>query len=173
MNLFHISKSYFTMNCRKVVSTILSLLIILFLFSCTEVSSDKKLAQSDTAINLEPVITIDTFSTFPPEIDGCSCYFSNDSLEFKQGLYIYMNDFGTTSFLKINGILTKFSQTDYKENDEKIKNIIGNSENYEIKMEIIDLEQNGDETWLNKGTIILSDKKGNKITKTFYGECGC
>ncbi len=127
----------------------------------------------DTFTRAENEFTIDTFSTFPPEIDGCSCYFSNDSTEFKKGEYIYMNDYAQTSFLKVNGVLTKFAQTDFKEIDSL--NVIAKykSDNYEMTIESKDGIQNGDETWLKTGVIKLTDKKGKTITKTFYGECGC
>lgn len=141
--------------------------------NCRQVNTTKNSPSVIPEDRPESVLKLNTFSTFPPEIEGCSCYFSNDSLEFKEGNYIYMNDYGTTSFLKINGVLTRFNQTDYKVGDDKIKYIEGNSEKYKFELEIIDVEKNGDETSLKKGTIILFDKKGNKIIKTFYGECGC
>ena len=85
--------------------------MLTFLFVCGQSSSNKSVTQTDKIKPDEEVLTIDTFSTFPPEIDGCSCYFSNDSTEFNKREYIYMNDFAQTSFLKINGVLTKFTQT--------------------------------------------------------------
>lgn len=84
-----------------------------------------------------------------------------------------MNDLAATSFLKINGILTKFTQTDFIENDSTNVTAKYKSENYEMTIEAIYGIQSGDEAWLMSGTIKLSDKKGNSITKTFYGECGC
>ncbi|MGL5015830.1 MAG: hypothetical protein ACRC6V_16345 [Bacteroidales bacterium] len=118
-------------------------------------------------------MTIDTFSTFPPEIDGCSCYFSNDSLEFNNGEYIYMNDYGETSFMKINGVLTKFTQTEFKVIDSLNIKAKYKSDNYEMTIESQNSIQNGDETWLKSGTINLTNDKGEMITKRFYGECGC
>jgi hypothetical protein len=84
-----------------------------------------------------------------------------------------MNDYAQTSFLKINGVLTKFTQTDFKE-ISKTKTIAkAKSDKYEMTIEVIDGIKNGDETWLKTGTIKLSGKKGKTITTTFYGECGC
>ena len=54
------------------------------------------------------VLTLENFSTFPPEIDGCSCYFSKDSTDFAKEQYIFANDFAETSFLKINGKFIKW-----------------------------------------------------------------
>lgn len=116
---------------------------------------------------------IDTFSTFPPEIDGCSCYFSSDSIEFNKGVYIYMNDYAQTSFMKINGVLTKFIQTDFKKNDSFNIKAIYKSDKIEMTIESKDGKQNGDETWLKTGTIKLKQQNGKIISKSFYGECGC
>ncbi len=142
---------------------------ITFLFACGQKNGGKTLTQE---INRDK-FTVDTFSTFPPEIDGCSCYFSNDSIEFEKGIYIYMNDYSKTSFLKINDALMKFTQTELKEVDST-KNITkAKNDLYELIIETKYLKQSGYETYLNTGTIILKDKQGNTVQKKFYGECGC
>jgi hypothetical protein len=158
---------------NKFHQTILLAVIATFFFSCGQSDSRNNVTQADNATNDNQILTIDTFATFPPEIDGCSCYFSNDSTEFSKREYIYMNDFAQTSFLKISGVLTKFNQVDFKEIDSL--NIIAKykSDNYEMTIESKDGIQNGDETYLKTGTIKLTDKKGKTIIKTFYGECGC
>jgi hypothetical protein len=124
-------------------------------------------------ISVEHTLTIDAFSNFPSEIDGCSCYFSNNSTEFKNGKYIYMNDLAQTSFLKINGVLTKFIQTDFKVVDKKTTFAKSKSNKYEMTIEVIHCKQSGYETSLQSGTIKLMDKNGNSIKRKFYGECGC
>jgi catabolite regulation protein CreA len=136
-------------------------------------NTSKQDSKVDNSINTVNKLTIDTFSTFPPEIDGCSCYFSSDSKDFKKRVYIYMNDYAQISFLKINGILTKFTQTDFKNIDDNTTEAKAVSDDYELIIKVKHGEQSGDETRLQSGLIILTDKKGNKITKTFYGECGC
>jgi len=158
---------------NKSLPIFLSVVILIFWFACEQSSSNKKVLQTDNTKSEEEVLTIDTFSTFPPEIDGCSCYFSNDLTEFKKGEYIYMNDYAQTSFLKINGVLTKFAQTDFKEIDSL--NVIAKykSDKYQMTIESKNGIQNGDETWLKTGTIKLTNKNGKTITKLFYGECGC
>lgn len=158
---------------NKFLTAVLTLVALIFLFACGQSNSNKNEKQADTITNYNQILTLDTFSTFPPEIDGCSCYFSNDSIAFKKGEYIYMNDYAKTSFLKINGVLTKLTQTDFKEIDSLNIKATYKNDNYEMIIESTDRMQNGDETWLKTGTIELSDKKGETITKKFYGECGC
>jgi hypothetical protein len=158
---------------NKFLSTFLTAVTLTFLFACGQSSSNKCVTQTDNKKPDNDILTIDTFSTFPPEIDGCSCYFSNDSAEFNKSEYIYMNDFAQTSFLKINGVLTKFTQTDYKEVSKTTTISKAKSDKYEMTIEVIDGKQSGDETSLKSGTIKLTDKNGKTIIKTFYGECGC
>jgi hypothetical protein len=158
---------------NKFLTTFSTLVTLTFLFACGQSNSNKSVSQTENIKSDDQALTIDTFSTFPPEIDGCSCYFSNDSTEFKKREYIYMNDYAQTSFLKVNGVLTKFTQADFKEIDSLNIIAIYKSDSYEMTIESKDGIQNGDETWLKTGTIKLTDKNGKTITKTFYGECGC
>ena len=135
-------------------------------------STSQVIEKKEITQNIEP-IRIDTFSTFPNEIVGCSCLFSNDSTEFEQGKYIYMNDYAEISFMKINGILTKFTQTKFKQKDKNttVEKFI--SDKYDLTIEVKRGKQNGYESRLQSGTIKLNDKKGNTITISFYGECCC
>lgn len=158
---------------NRLSETILTVLILTFLLACGKSNSDKNVMQANNNAIDKPVLSIDTFSTFPTEIDGCSCYFSNNSAEFKKGEYIYVNDFAQTSFLKINGVMTKFKQTDLKKIDNVTTVAKAKSENYEMTIEVKDGIQSGDEASLKSGTIKLTDKKGKTIIKVFYGECGC
>lgn len=160
-------------NKNKYFVIILIAVTQIFLMACGQSNSNKNETPAENKISDDQIITLDTFSIFPPEIEGCSCYFSNDSTEFKKGEYIYMNDYFQLSFLKINGELIKFTQTDYKEIDSL--NVVAKykGDKYEMIIETKDGIQNGDETWLKTGTIKLTDQKGQTITKSFYGECGC
>ena len=161
------------MKLKSNLSLILVVSALIVSGSCGSDKSNKNAKQEIEPEAEDYVLTVDTFSTFPPEIDGCSCYFSNDSLEFKQGKYIYMSDFDKTSFLKINNDLVKFTKTSREEIDSLNVKETYKSEGFELTIQIKQLTKNGYETWLYTGTITLSDKKGNTLTKSFYGECGC
>lgn len=152
---------------------LLLVVISLVLLACEQNNANKNVLKETKESAKINSITIDTFSVFPPEIDGCSCYFSNDSNQFKTGQFIYVNDFSSVSFLKINGVITKFTQTYFKKVNENKTIAKAKSSQFELILEINDGIQNGDETMLKVGIIKLIDKKGKTITKTFYGECGC
>ena len=158
---------------------LLFIFILLFMISCSN-SKEKKFnnIQQDTISNIvqsaeKQTITIETFSTFPPEIDGCSCCFSNNATEFKKGEYIYMNDFAQISFMKINGVLTKFTLTDFQNIDSLNIKAKYKSDNYELIIETKDENQKDSETTIKFGTIKLTNKKGAIVSRRFYGECGC
>ena len=121
---------------------------------------------------IDEIADFDTFSTFPPEIDGCSCYFSNDKAEFKNEQYIFMYDFDKISFIKINGVLTKLIRVDGGDNISygklKFKN-----DNYEMEIEFNEPKEEGYEAVHMTGKIKLKDKNGKTISKVMYGLCGC
>jgi len=158
---------------KKLHSSVLTIIILTLLFSCGQTRTKKEVSHIESKSIEQQSFSIDTFSDFPQEIDGCSCYFSNDSTDFYNKKFIYVNDFAQTSFLKINGVMTKFTQTEYKEIEEENVKAKYTSDNFEMTIEVKDGIQNGDETMLKTGTITLTDKNGKTVTKTFYGECGC
>ena len=162
------------MTCKnKSLEPFLTAVFLIFLISCGQNNSSNILTQKENKIADDQKLNIDTFSTFPPEIDGCSCYFSNDSTAFKKAEYIYVDDYAQISFLKINGVLTKFTRTAFQEVGSLNGIAIYKADKYIMTIESKDGMQNGDETWLKTGTIKLTDNNGTTITKTFYGECGC
>jgi len=147
-------------------------LLLFFLFACGQELSDKKAAK-EIQKTAQPSLTIEPFSTFPSEIDGCSCYFSNDSIDFNNGKYIYVNDFAQISFLKINGVLTKFTQTEFSKSDKGITKARYKADKYQMAIEVKDGKSADGETMMKTGTIKVTDKNGRALIKNFYGECGC
>jgi hypothetical protein len=150
----------------------LAIIFIPILIGCEGSDSANSTLQNGEMPASEVVMTIDTFSTFPPEIDGCSCYFSVDSSDFTKDHYIYMSD-AETAILKINGILTKFTETERKEPDSTTAIVKLKASDYELTVQTKEEIQNGEETWLKTGSIKLSHKSGKTIIKPLYGECGC
>lgn len=159
----------------------LAFLLFGFLSSCgnknkNEVDSHQPIAESKKIIDTltKEIFTVDTFSVFPPVIEGCSCYFSNNKIEFESKKYIYADDYVENAFVLINGIMTKFKFTEGKQLEEKhtISKRISMDKKYEL---IIDIKQisESDETWQYQGTLTIKRMDGQKIIKTIYGECGC
>ena len=139
----------------------------------TALSSCGQIKTNDNPSQAGNSFTIDTFSTFPPEVDGCACYFSNNETEFNsKKKYIYADDYGNNAFVSINGVMTKFtlSKSDTLPGKHSIELWI--NDKFELT---IDIQQVGqiDETWQQQGTLKLKSKDGQSITKNIYGECGC
>jgi hypothetical protein len=148
-----------------------NLVLFTIQFGCAQVSTNIK--SNEQSLQTGSELSIDSFSEFPSEIDGCSCYFSNDSNEFKSGKYIYVNDFAETSFLSINRAMIKFKQTKFITIDSLTTEVKAIGGDYELVIRISKGKETGDEIQIQTGTISIKDKKGKMIVKTFYGECGC
>ncbi|HEY0668715.1 MAG TPA: hypothetical protein VGD22_11090 [Sphingobacteriaceae bacterium] len=121
--------------------------------------------------------TLDNFKGIPKEVQGCSCYFSENELKFKNSEYLFAAGFDSTGFVSVNSkpIKLKLISTgrdprtfgDYDHTD------IYKSEHYQVTVDIKYKKSNGYETWWNDGTIIIENKDGQKLVKKFVGECGC
>lgn len=144
-----------------------TLFILSFLISSCG-KEDKKLEE----IKSEK-LTIDSFNDLPEEIDGCSCLFSSDSAAFNKDKYIYANDFTTTSFMKINGKLVKLTEIEHKDIDSTTVLSTSTGDGFKVEIKAKDKKQIDYELSSKTGTITITDKSGQKITKHFYGECGC
>jgi hypothetical protein len=160
-------------TCKLLRYCVLILIIGNFA-SCKQQSVKKEIPKTKVESTItSQTLTLESFTDIPPEIDGGACYFSNDSAEFEHKKYIYVNDFAETSFLKINGKLIRFQQTEYKDIKHKTVKVKAVSKEYLLEIEMTDLDKSSYETTLKTGTIILSDKNGQSIKKSFYGSCGC
>ncbi|WP_375563119.1 hypothetical protein ACE193_11485 [Bernardetia sp. OM2101] len=138
---------------------------------------EKEIVQEEEIIE-KPAFSIDVFSDFPPEIDGCSCYFSKNEADFKEGSkYSYMDNYEKTAFVKIDGILVKFMQTNSEMITETHYKSTYKSENaaqnYTLETDTERESQNGDETFLYTGTLKVTNQEGKSVSESFIGECGC
>jgi hypothetical protein len=144
--------------------------------SCRSGNSNNKDEKENAYKLSSSPLTIDTFSETPAEISGCSCFYSTDSVEFKQLKYIYVSDFNELSFMKINGKLIQFKQTNINRKQNGSLEITATCKPYElfITVKSISGENKQEEEYsLEAGVIIVRDDKGNSITKPLYGSCGC
>lgn len=114
-------------------------------------------------------INLESFSDFPDEIDGCSCYFSSSQANLKNGMYIFVNDFASFAFVKIEGNLLRFELQNHNENSNIY---IYNHDNDKMKVEITKRETISDEVSLVEGLITINTAKGS-VKQKFVGECGC
>lgn len=144
----------------------------LLLFSCKKESIALKNSPKDET-QIESVsreIKLETFG-FPPEVEGCSCYFAKNKEDFNAEKYLYIDDYGNNAYLKIGGKLLKIEmdEDDFDPADfsKKIKN---DRISIEIKGKKVDELE---EVMMFEGTMNVENNKGEKATTTIYGECGC
>ena len=127
----------------------------------------------------DKTLSIDTFSEIPDDVDGCSCTFSNDSIEYNKKQYIFTSDITKVLYMKINGKMIKFNLNNdgsvemnsipHAGSKIKIENSL-----YKIVIEYDKVIEAGYETRAMTGTIQLTDiKSGNTVVKKIFGVCGC
>jgi hypothetical protein len=155
----------------KPTSFLFSAIICLLLSSCwhmNEPKEDKPKAQP---------ITVQNFSKYPDDIDGCSCYFSSNEKAFNQKQYIIATNLDSLAFMTINNQKTKLKLTSSGAEPNTFTNfnhveVFGNKD-YKVTIDIKYKKSTDSEVWIDEGTITITRKDGQKLLTKFYGECGC
>lgn len=148
-------------------------LSLLFLISCTGSKPTEPSTVADSSSALVEPIHIDTFSTFPPEMDDCGCDFAADTTSFQKSAFIFMTDNSSLAFMKINGELLKFENVQYKQLDSLNSSLNAFSKNYNVRLDLHKGKIAGEESEDKYGTLQLNDHNGNAVIRSIYGECGC
>ncbi|WP_312819950.1 hypothetical protein [Kaistella carnis] len=156
---------------------------LLMLFSCQKEGKISESVGADTdstsieidSTNVQAVgnfnqINLETFK-FPAEVSGCSCYFAKTKEDFENEKYIYIDDYGNTAFLKIDGKDVKIPMKEGDFDPENFGKVIKNDDiTVTIQgKKIKELE----EVMMFEGTMTVENKKGEKTVTPIYGECGC
>ena len=127
-------------------------------------------ADSEKASEFSDDLNLQTFG-FPPEIDGCSCYFSKNKVDFENEKYIYIDDYGKNAFIKMNNKLQKIS---IKDDDFDPENFQKEFKNEELSIKISGKKvKELEEVMMFEGSMEVTLKNGKKSTVPIYGECGC
>jgi hypothetical protein len=158
------------MKIKNIFLPLLSAIILLAAACKQNDSNDLSTSITIDSIKKE-TIYIDTFLT-SPEVSTCTCFFSTDSSAYHQQAYICAYDLSTVAFMKINGVMTKFNQTEF--------NGVGNgsvtkfkSEKYELMLETGDVKEINSAATLQSGSIRVTNTSGVTVIIPFYGQCGC
>ena len=124
-----------------------------------------------TEKKIEPPIRIDLITEWPPEIEGCCCYYSlnKKDLEFKNR-YVYVASMGYTDLSK-NIALIKINDT--IRTLKPVKENYWKNNDFELFSETKLVKRNGYETWLRKGKLVIKSKDGVLLEVNIDGKCGC
>jgi hypothetical protein len=148
-------------------------LVVLLIFCMACTSNTKQTNEHENKNVGSTALILDTFSIFPEEIEGCACYFSQNSRNFDQHLYILAGNYTGILYLCVDHQMIRLQQfgneisgKDYT--IRKYKNKL-----YECTIEIHQNRRNGDETFLQKGKLDIRNQKGHRLKMTLFGECGC
>lgn len=153
---------------------------LMMLFSCKKeekISENKTTSDSLMLVNDSANITenynqinLETFG-FLAEVNGCSCYFSKNKDDFQAEKYIYIDDYGNSAFLKIDGKTVKIKMEEGDFDPDNFSKVIKNGD---ITVTIEGKKVNAlEEVMMFEGTMMVENKKGEKTITPIYGECGC
>lgn len=156
----------------KILATAFTLSLLV---GCQKEQKAKKdiTTETHTDDTSKKAIVLESFSGYPPEIDGCSCIFASDSTAYNQDQHIYVNDFAKTSFVKINGKLIRFEEISHEKKDSLNTVAKYKAGNYSMIVTVKNNGESGYEAYSTTGSIKIEDDKGNTSEQPFYGICGC
>ena len=113
-------------------------------------------------------LTLDVFTAFPDEIDGCSCSFYLSEEDEENQKYIFVNDFVSVAFASVNG---KLEQFELKKFEESKRSYLYTNGVYELEIKVTNKVYRAEKSFL-EATIILT--RGDKsLQKDIAGNCGC
>ncbi|WP_210487370.1 hypothetical protein [Rufibacter aurantiacus] len=117
---------------------------------------------------------LDSYSEFPEEVEGCSCYFSRNKQEFAAGKYIYMNNYANLAFVSIGGQLVRLECIDKSDSVKTDAPYRDASVKYELRAIVKKSSPSGEEVFKTEGVLLVKDlKTGASSEIPFVGECGC
>ncbi|WP_027376377.1 hypothetical protein [Kaistella palustris] len=155
---------------------------LIFIISCQKDGNTSGLKTAQDSLSLKTdsgtvsageipnQIHLETFA-FPPEVNGCSCYFSANKADFDDEKYIYIDDYGNNAFIKTNGKMIKFEMKEGDFDPENFSKTIKNSD-FTISITGQKVKELG-EVMMFQGTMTVENKTGEKTVTPIYGECGC
>jgi hypothetical protein len=114
-----------------------------------------------------------TFYNIPPEIQGCSCYYSLTEADFKEEIYVFAAEMEEYGFAHMEGLLVRFEPVVTAEPDTPAYSKKEyESGIYKIVIETETISEDG-ETRLQKGTMKVFKQGKQTDSVAITGECGC
>ena len=114
--------------------------------------------------------TVQTFA-IPPEVQGCSCLFAKNKEDLKNGKYVYVDDYGSTAYIKLEDKLIQIPMREGDFDPSDFSKVIKNSE-VAVIIKGKKVKEAGEKT-IFEGEMMIETKDGSRSTIPIYGECGC
>jgi len=166
---------------NTVKTTFFGLILLLTAQSCSKESAVTENMPTDSIGVTSPVhadsvavsntLKLEKF-TMPPQVEGCSCYFSDTKENFENEQYIYVDDYGNSAYIQIAGKMIKIPM---EEGDFDPSNFTKTIENGDFKVKMTGKKvSEQEEVMMFSGQMTVENKKtGEKTLSPIYGECGC
>ena len=156
-------------------------ILLLFSLSCAEKNDSKKEEIQDAVKTEETVIKeeqrLTLFQGFPEGIDGCTCFFGNDSNSVRAEDFLFVSTYDSIGYISLNNQIIQLPII----NSNRSISEMGDTDheatygNDSIRIDISWRYQNrtGYESWWNNGEMEVFLNEEFLESKTFVGECGC
>src|SRR5690606_29337136 len=167
---------------KNTVKTIFfGLILLLTAQSCSKEPAVTENTTTDSIAVTAPVpadsvaaistLKLDKFG-MPPQVEGCSCYFSDTKENFENERYIYVDDYGNSAYVQIAGKMIKSPMEEGDFDPSKFTKTIENGD-FKVKMTAKKLSEQ-EEVMMFSGQMTVENKEtGEKTLSPIYGECGC
>lgn len=174
-----LTKQYTTDNYFTMRSIIIVIFALFLLSSCNKLAENKEANhKTTTSKNLIPKTSakLDSFKDFPEEVDGAGCYFSVTKKDFKKESYIFVSNYDSIAFIKMNGRFIKLHLIESKNYEPSLEQYTEKYKNDEFQV-TVDFKQsnddNGDEAAIFEGSVSVKHNNEPEVKKNLYGYCGC
>ena len=129
----------------------------------------EQIQKNNEVVSNSPKLSIVNFGFNDVNIEGCSCFLSESKQSFKNDRFIFASNRNNIAFVKINNKIIKLNLQEGTSEKEIYSN---KTITVEINLKIIEGSYKN-EGAMYEGTILISTKDGQNITKKIIGSCGC
>lgn len=112
-------------------------------------------------------LSLDSFVEMPPDIEGCSCFFSESEEKYNRQEYVFVADFDSTAFISVNNKMIALKLVSLGRDSlafgdyDRVDIYKRDSYKVTVEMKYHDLPQaEGDEVWSNSGSVTIENGEG-------------
>src|SRR5690606_7927165 len=122
-------------------------------------------------------IKMTSFRGLPPQLEGCSCYFSKSETDFKRDRYFFASGPDSIAYISINKKPVQLRRitnpVSSKENKPAELEETYSNKVYTVKIKLHTEGKSGDEVLWYTGKLKLFFKEVEVREFSVFGECGC
>jgi hypothetical protein len=130
--------------------------------------SEDNVAMEATASTIQ----LDFLNKIPDQIDGCSGFYTYDSISLQQQRYLFASNLQELAFVKVNGRQIMLKRIKEESLPKEAHRDTYEGDGYRVILHIKATKRTGDELFYDAGTLEVWQGE-KKITVKIHGESGC